>query len=221
MKAIYTLLICLLTCYAAYAQVNTPDLKTKAVKEKHSEYTLKYNVLQENPAIKHGPYTMTSQNWRCEGKYENGKRSGVWAFYGWNGMTDYKYDFTNNQELQSKSLVNELEVYENGAYVKMEVGNKPFLIGGEGRMLAFIVKNLRYPSQAFRANAQGLVVITVEINEAGELTNSEVNQSAGHGMDEEALRVVRSLPNEWIPAMIDGKPVKSKHHIPVRFSIRR
>lgn len=221
MKAIYTLLLALIVCYTTNAQSsagNAPNAKTKTIKEKRADHTLKYSVLQDNPTVYHGPYVMEGTNWKGEGRYENGERVGIWSFTGFNGMTNYKFDFTTKEVLQSMNLVEEAEVYLDGQYVKMEVGNGAFMMGGDGRVLAHLIKNIRYPRAALNANAQGLVVLALEINEAGEISGIEVKQSQGESLDKEALRVARSLPNEWIPAMVGGKPVKSKHMLPVRFT---
>jgi len=38
----------------------------------------------------------------------------------------------------------------------------------------------------------------------------------GYGLDEEALRVIRKMPT-WVPGKINGKAVKTKFTLPVKF----
>ncbi|MEJ8757894.1 energy transducer TonB [Pontibacter sp. H259] len=223
MKAFYTLLFTLSVCFGTLAQDKTAP-KTKSLKATLTDHTLTYTVLRDAPSVKHGPYVMQGRNWKCEGQYDMGNRSGVWAFYDWQGNLDYKFDFSKNEEVyanrKSDTLRNEIDVYTAGKYVKMEVDNRPFYMGGESRMMAHLARNIRYPAEAVRAHVQGMAVIAIEINEAGQATAFEIKEKVGAGLEEEALRVVRMLPHEWVPAMVDGKPVTAKIYVPVRFSIR-
>ena len=40
----------------------------------------------------------------------------------------------------------------------------------------------------------------------------------GGGCNEEALRVVRGMPN-WTPGMQRGKPVRVKYNLPIRYKL--
>ncbi|MFD2246279.1 energy transducer TonB [Pontibacter ruber] len=224
MRIIYTLLLLLITCYGAAAQGNNQtEPKTKEVTETLKHYNQRYHVLQDNPKLKHGPFTMGAAGWRSEGQYEMGKRSGLWSFYGWRDKLEYKFDFTTNQEVfadrKSDTIRNEVKVYQHGELVKTKVGNRPFYFGGDSRMFFFLGKNIRYPIAAQRARVEGVAVISLDIDEDGKASNHEVVKKVGYGIDEEALRAISLLPNEWVPAMIDGKPVKSRHYVPIKFTI--
>ncbi|MBB6611451.1 energy transducer TonB [Pontibacter sp. Tf4] len=222
MKTICTMLLCLVTCWAALAQ-SAPEVKTKKIKNTLADHTATYSVLATNKDVKHGAYEMEGKHWKCEGQYDNGQTSGIWSFYGPGGKLNYKFDFTNMAEVFSErakdSLHNVIEVYQNGQFVKTKVGNAPFYFGGEYRMLGYIASSLRYPMEAHRAGLQGVTFVKLEIDEAGKLSDLEIAQSAGEVLDKEAMRVLGGLSSGWVPAMIDGKPVKSKLVVPVRFKI--
>lgn len=67
----------------------------------------------------------------------------------------------------------------------------------------------------------GKVFIRVIINERGELSDYMILRGLDscRGFHKEALRLVDLMPN-WIPAELDGKPVKSYTVIPISFILR-
>jgi len=51
------------------------------------------------------------------------------------------------------------------------------------------------------------------------MVDERVEVGLGFGLDEEALRVVQLLPDEWIPLRINGRAVNSRIFIEVRFRL--
>ena len=91
--------------------------------------------------------------------------------------------------------------------------------GGPEEMIKFIHKNLKYPVQAMELGIQGTVYVRLIIRETGEITEITVVRSVDKSLDEEAIRVVRLMPN-FIPAKMRDKNVASYFTIPVRFSLK-
>ena len=54
----------------------------------------------------------------------------------------------------------------------------------------------------------------------GKTIDYKVEQGIGGGCDEEALRVVKLIPNNWIAAVKDNQYVSSKYTFPVSFTMR-
>ena len=79
--------------------------------------------------------------------------------------------------------------------------------GGKAALEAFVKKELRYPKEALAAKVEGTVSVRYTVDFHGVVTEANIISGLGHGCDEEALRIVRSLkfrvPN-------DGK-IKSKY----------
>ncbi|MFZ1457552.1 MAG: TonB family protein, partial [Saprospiraceae bacterium] len=82
----------------------------------------------------------------------------------------------------------------------------------------FVKLNLNYPSEARKNNIEGSCKIRAYYNEKGILTKAEIMEDIGHGCGEEALRVVKLMP-EMSPAQKDGKPVNGYLPILVNFSL--
>lgn len=79
--------------------------------------------------------------------------------------------------------------------------------GGRAALEAFVKKELRYPKEALEKKIEGTVSIRYTVDYKGNVIGANVISGLGHGCDEEALRIVRSLKFK-VPE--DGK-IKSKY----------
>ena len=88
--------------------------------------------------------------------------------------------------------------------------------GGSAACMKFIADNTRAPKECEESDAQGRVILGFTVNEDGSLSDIKVMRSITPYLDEEVIRVVKSMP-KWNPARQNGKPVKSKYTLPVTF----
>jgi len=79
--------------------------------------------------------------------------------------------------------------------------------GGRSAMEAYVKKELRYPKEALEAKTEGTVSVRYTVDYKGNVTEANIISGLGHGCDEEALRIVRSMKFK-VPN--DGK-IKSKY----------
>ena len=105
---------------------------------------------------------------------------------------------------------------ENGVYSVVE--DMPEFPGGMQGLLTYIGKNLQYPVNARENNVQGRVMVSLVVHEDGHLSDFKVEKSANDELDNEALRMAKSMPN-WKPGSQDGKPVKVRYTIPINFRL--
>lgn len=96
---------------------------------------------------------------------------------------------------------------------------RPEFPGGWEEMLAYIQRELRYPEDAWQSGIQGRVRVQVTITKEGRLTEPKVVRSVDPRLDEEAVRVIMSMPR-WKPGLMRGKPVEVKYVIPVAFRLK-
>src|SRR5690606_27425558 len=99
------------------------------------------------------------------------------------------------------------------------VEEMPSFPGGEPAMMKYLANNIKYPAIAKDANIQGTAYVTFVVNEKGEVRDVKVLRSIGGGTDEEAIRVVESMP-KWKPGKQRGKAVKVQYNLPIRFTLR-
>jgi len=88
------------------------------------------------------------------------------------------------------------------------------------KVVSHIKSNLKYPEEAVKNKVQGQVVAEFVIDEKGAVTNPVITQGIGSGCDEEALRIITSMP-AWVPGTQDGQPVKVKMRLPIAFKLTK
>ena len=98
----------------------------------------------------------------------------------------------------------------------------PQFPGGDKALKEFIQKNLRYPTEAMKKGIQGRVIVTFNVETDGSITDAKVVKAVDSLLNNEALRIVKSMP-KWKPGemMSKGKTVltRCKYTIPVIFKL--
>lgn len=111
-------------------------------------------------------------------------------------------------------------VEDNTVYNFVSMENPPTYPGGIDKFYAFLGNNIKYPPMAAENNIQGNVFVSFTVEKDGSLTDLKIERKLGYGTDEEALRVLR-LAKRWNPGMQNGKPVRVKYNIPIKFSLQQ
>ena len=109
------------------------------------------------------------------------------------------------------------EVVEEQVFTIVE--EMPSFPGGDAALMKYLANNIKYPAIAKDAGIQGTVFVTFVVDEKGEVKDVKVLRSLGGGTDEEAIRVVKSMP-KWSPGKQRGKAVKVQYNLPIRFTLR-
>ncbi len=99
------------------------------------------------------------------------------------------------------------------------VEERPMFTGGDMALRKWLAQNIMYPFEAVERNIQGSVLVKFVVEKDGSITNVEVLKGVHALLDEEALRVVRSM-SKWVPGKVKGKAVRSYFTQPIRFLIR-
>ncbi|MBB4603211.1 TonB family protein [Hymenobacter luteus] len=89
-----------------------------------------------------------------------------------------------------------------------------------GQGPADINQLIRYPRQAQERQTQGLVFASFVVDEAGRVQSPRILRGIGDGCDEEVLRVLRQTSGRWTPGQQDGRFVKVKMVLPIRFNFQ-
>lgn len=95
----------------------------------------------------------------------------------------------------------------------------PEFPGGMKRLSEYISTHLQYPTVSQENGIMGNVRVSYVIDEEGNVTDVEVMESIDPYLDEEAVRVISSMP-KWKPGMKDGKYVKMKTSTLVKFKLQ-
>ena len=106
---------------------------------------------------------------------------------------------------------------KNGVYQIVE--EMPQFPSGETKMMEYIAKNINYPQEARDKGIEGRVFIGMVIEKDGSVSNVRVLRGIGGGCDEEAVRVISSMP-KWKPGKVGGEPVPVSYMLPVNFKLQ-
>ncbi len=113
--------------------------------------------------------------------------------------------------------IEEEEVVEEEIFTIVE--QMPGFPGGDEALFKYLGKNIQYPQLAADAGITGMVYVTFVVDKDGSVKDARILKGIGGGCDEEALRVVKSMP-KWQPGKQRGKSVKVQYNLPVRFTLR-
>ncbi|MES2516700.1 MAG: TonB family protein [Bacteroidota bacterium] len=90
--------------------------------------------------------------------------------------------------------------------------------GGMEAFTKYLKENIKYPESAQKANITGKVYIEFTVNTDGSTSDYAILKGIGYGCDDEAQRVLKSVPN-WIAGKQSGRTVRSKLTIPINFQL--
>ena len=99
------------------------------------------------------------------------------------------------------------------------VEEMPQYPGGMQAMLSFLQENITYPKDAQEKKISGRVIVTFVVEKDGSISNVETVKSVFPSLDEEAVRIVKAMPN-WKPGKQNGKVVRVKYTLPISFSLK-
>ena len=108
----------------------------------------------------------------------------------------------------------EKKVEEENIFVHDE--EMPEFPGGMDRLIEYIKTNVRLPECVRHGDVQGKSIIEFVVEVDGELEDFRVVRSLNKECDNEAIRVLTSMPR-WRPGRLRGRPVKIKYVVPVQF----
>ena len=108
---------------------------------------------------------------------------------------------------------------EEEATVYNVVEQMPQFPGGEAALLKYVATHLKYPAIAQEQEISGVVTLRFVVLEDGSVGDVIIMKSLEKHCDEEAKRVVKSLPR-FIPGKQQGKAVRVWYTLPVRYVLQ-
>lgn len=131
--------------------------------------------------------------------------------------------FTLALHAQSDSAQGTIKVvapHDDDDVVFQVVEEGPSFKGGENAEVNFLRKNTIYPDSCKKAKQQGIVIIVFIVEKDGSLSDIKpIREVPGAPLlTAEAIRVVQMMPR-WVPAKVQGKPVRCTASVPVQFRL--
>ena len=139
-------------------------------------------------------------------------------FIAWLAFEHKSYDKREiDPSLLRQTEVVEEEVVEAEVFTIVE--EMPSYPGGDAKMYEYLGKNIKYPQIARESSIQGRVFVNFVVEPDGSVSNVKVLRGIGGGCDEEAMRVVKTMP-KWKPGKQRGKAVRVSYTLPVVFKLQ-
>lgn len=169
-----------------------------------------------------------------KGSLVNDKKHGEWSDYYFGGKQLHYREYYEHGEArnfygyyESGKLKREV-IYEGSKVITKrkfaedgsELSYTPHEVMPEAdyNVNNYLAKNIVYPKKCIRQNISGRVIVKFVIDENGKIGTVIIMKSVHPLIDEEAMRVVRSMP-DWKPGLSDDKPVKVYYSLPIKFSL--
>ena len=111
------------------------------------------------------------------------------------------------------------DVVENKVYTYVEQMPELPGGGGQGAIVAAILKATRYPPLALRNQVEGRIFASFTVNPQGDVTDVKVVKGLGSGLDEETIRAIKTLP-KFRPGKQNGRAVSVSFTVPITYKIQ-
>lgn len=108
--------------------------------------------------------------------------------------------------------------FNSGEEPLTQADKMPEYKGGTEKLIQYISKEVKYPPNAKDMDVEGTVQVSFVVNKDGSISDANIEKGVYSELNDEALRVVESMPN-WIPAKHKGKKVAVKLMLPIRFEL--
>ncbi|MBS1948019.1 MAG: TonB family protein [Bacteroidetes bacterium] len=118
----------------------------------------------------------------------------------------------------SKNQKSEDEGEHTKVFTKVEVEAE--YPGGQAAWADYLTKNLKYPQEAVNKSIQGTVVVQFIVGLDGSLSEITASKKVSLSLDKAAINVIKES-GKWVPAMQNGKQVRSFKKQPIVFRLEK
>lgn len=159
-----------------------------------------------------------------KGHYRGGERVGIWEYFDNKGQIQLKYDYDNRQSVYCRKVeegnVSEMFVKMDSNVVSLRLQRDPFFNGDDSQLWKFLSSNINNAARLPQSGLKGTVYVSFFIDPSGHAFGHQILRGVSEELNQEAMRVVKLIPDDWIPGIVDGKLVTAQYHIPVRFNVK-
>ncbi len=127
-----------------------------------------------------------------------------------------KYDnYTPPVKLEQNRTIAQDTVYNSGELAKMP----EYTDGGIRGFYTHVNSNFVVPE--IKEDITAKIYVAFVIEKDGSMSNIKIVKDPGHGLGDEALRVLKTIDKKWIPGeTADGKVVRASYNLPITIHIR-
>ena len=179
----------------------------------------KLYVVDGNVVSKESAMELVTENIEAVSVLSGESATKLWGSKGANGVIMITTKGADASESKAeKAIDNSSEKALATDSVLMIPEEMPSFPGGVMALMEFLQKNVKYPVEAQKKGVQGRVLVSFVVEKDGSLSEIKTVKSVDPLLDEEAMRVVKSMPN-WTPGKQKGKAVRVKYNVPISFKL--
>ena len=116
------------------------------------------------------------------------------------------------------SGVKQSDVKRNENEIFKSVEQMPQFPGGDAALIKYLDSHIQYPPEAAKNNIQGRVILQFVVDKTGEIGEVKVVRSVDKDLDEEAVRIIKTLP-KFNPGRQNRQAVAVWYTLPVTFKL--
>ncbi|MGV8136834.1 MAG: TonB family protein [Mangrovibacterium sp.] len=135
------------------------------------------------------------------------------------GDTELKISLKPESSEVKEVSISQDESVDNNDQVFFIVDDMPEFPGGEQALRKFIANAVVYPKAAEERGIQGKVYVNFVVGKDGSITRAKIARGVDPSLDQEALRVIGTLP-KWTPGRQKGIPVAISYTVPISFVLQ-
>lgn len=240
------ILTCIAACLAGFNLLLAQDtiyigrrLNRVIVKDSAVEYNVLHYLSADSMQLKEYTYYITGElksitKFRNYRKYEMIDTSRKW-YQG--GQLQLLEIYKPNDELIRKTYWEDGRLRRNEHLKKdkvisgkvwdhkgVELEYFPYMVlpafpGGDEKRMNYLLQNVKYPYEARENNISGTVYVSFIVEKDGKIKDAWLLRSVHPWLDEEALRVIRAMPN-WEPGKLEGVPIRTHFNMPLKFTLQ-
>lgn len=176
------------------------------------------------------------KNYNYEGKivseitWVNGVKEGKFIEYDTTGNISNTGIYKQDSIIQQTNVESENRIYGNGDWFTV-VEEMPYLkecsliedvkerkAASDQLLLKYIYSNISYPPFARENAVEGMALLSFTVMEDGRIEDVYTISGLCKSVEEECLKIVKNMP-PWNPGKQEGKNVRVKYNLPIRFML--
>ncbi|MFC7668018.1 energy transducer TonB [Hymenobacter humi] len=161
-------------------------------------------------------HPLLAQGQSQRGKLKDKKPVGVWEYYDGKDL-GLRFDYDSGRAQYVRPDTSRYLVQIDGRWQLVHPSRAPRLIGSKSEVLSVLQRRLRYPMGDMRARTSGTVIVTVKIDEKGNVVDGKVTNASSTTLGNEVIRALEPVSLSFLPAIYQGKPVPFQVAFVVRF----
>ena len=149
----------------------------------------------------------------------DGYKKGIWKYFDQSGEMVLQIDYDHAKVLFIHRTESLFYLRNDNHWITSPVDKPPMFIGSQVEFDKIVNENMQYPEAARNAQRSGQVIVSFVVNKAGSTEDFQIVRDFGYGAGEEVVRVLKLVPDLWIPSTRGDQIYDTKFYVSVVMSL--